>query len=342
MITLTESLKKRFCKDQNLPIKVYSEPIFTERLKLFDAYEKYLEFCAMFRIRFDSDEQAYFAYYNDLKDRIINYIKESEAFQSLNKADMYKEFPIYGEGIPKVDTYKDKNIGKSFLSIDMKKANFNALVHYGNEIGTPFSPNLTHDIDKSWSQFMEMFTDIPYFATSKYIRQVVFGNCNPKRVIAYETYLMTDFLSKIQFEGETFLTSVPHFLKKDIYSMCSDEIILHMDDLRLQDIEYIQKRIAESPLDLRMEQYTIGKIAGTDVFVKIFTDGEMEIKCTSAEEAVFAQKLIKGIPFDDHDFYISTKYGTAVLTEFDTTALKLIITQEELENESTEDFEYGE
>lgn len=56
MITLTESLKKRFCKDQNLPIKVYSEPIFTERLKLFDAYEKYLEFCSMFRIRFNSDE----------------------------------------------------------------------------------------------------------------------------------------------------------------------------------------------------------------------------------------------------------------------------------------------
>lgn len=80
---------------------------------------------------------------------------------------------------------------------------------------------------------------------------------------------MSDFLSKIQFEGETFLTSFPHFLKKDIYSMCSDEIILHMDDLRLHDIEYIQKRIAESPLDLRMEQYTIGKIAGTDVFVKI-------------------------------------------------------------------------
>lgn len=124
--------------------------------------------------------------------------------------------------------------------------------------------------------------------------------------------------------------------------MCSDEIILHMDDLRLQDIEYIQKRIAESSLDLRMEQYTIGKIAGTDVFVKIFTNGEMEIKCASAEEAVFAQKLIKGIPFDDHDFYISTKYGTAVLTEFDTTALKLVITQEELENESIEDFEYGE
>lgn len=224
----------------------------------------------------------------------------------------------------------------------MKKANFNALVHYGNEIGTPFAPNLTQDIDKSWSQFMAMFTDIPYFATSKYIRQVVFGNCNPKRVIAYETYLMSDFLSKIQFEGETFLTSVPHFLKKDIYSMCSDEIILYMDDLRLQDIEYIQKRIAESPLDLRMEQYTIGKITGTDVFVKIFTDGEMEIKCASAEEAVFAQKLIKGIPFDEHDFYISTKYGTAFLTEFDTTALKLVITQEELENESTEDFEYGE
>jgi len=117
MITLTESLKKRFCKDQNLPIKVYSEPIFTERLKLFDAYEKYLEFCSMFRIRFNSDEQAYFAYYNDLKDRIINYIKESEAFQSLNKADMYKEFPIYGEGIPKGILIKIKISGKAFFRL---------------------------------------------------------------------------------------------------------------------------------------------------------------------------------------------------------------------------------
>lgn len=333
-----ESLKKRFCKDQNLPIKIYSEPIFTERLKLFDAYENYLEFCAMFRVRFHSDEQAYFAYYNDLKDRIIHYIKESEAFQSLNKADMYKEFPIHDKGLPKGDTYKDTNIGKSFLSIDMKKANFNALVYYGNEIGKPFAPELTQDIDKSWNQFVAMFTDITYFATSKYIRQVVFGNCNPKRVINYETYLMQELLNKIRLETLGAYSKI-HVADNDIYSMCSDEIILHAENLKPQDVAWIEKCIKESPFDLKIEKYTIGRIAGTDVFVKIFDNGEMKIKCASSVEAVFAQRIINGIPFQEHDMYIKTDYGTAILTDFDVSKLKLITVPEELAEEQEKDYE---
>lgn len=94
MITLTESLKKRFCKDQNLPIKVYSEPIFTERLKLFDAYEKYLEFCSMFRIRFDSDLVILYLMGTDLNaiGQIITYReKEHDMLMSIRNGEYMTE-----------------------------------------------------------------------------------------------------------------------------------------------------------------------------------------------------------------------------------------------------------
>ena len=32
---LSNKLKQRFCKDYNVPIDIYTKPIFTERLRLF-------------------------------------------------------------------------------------------------------------------------------------------------------------------------------------------------------------------------------------------------------------------------------------------------------------------
>ena len=36
MLEITTKLKERFCKDNNLNIKIFKEPYFTERLKLYD------------------------------------------------------------------------------------------------------------------------------------------------------------------------------------------------------------------------------------------------------------------------------------------------------------------
>lgn len=351
MIELSEELKKRFCKDQNLPIQVYKEPYFTERLKLFGAYSDYCDFVGMIITKFDTDGQSYFTYYNNLKDQIIDYIKNSEAFKSLNQAnltDMKINFPSadYYSSIKKGDAYKDTNIGETFISIDMRKANFNALLQYGKEIGHPFIPEEGNNIDESWKKFIGMFTDIPYFATSKYIRQVVFGNCNPKRVIRYETYLMENFLSQIQFKGEGLKTvplrsqlAIPLFSNADIYSMCSDEIILHADNLSPDAILYIEKNILRSDFELRMDTFTIGKIKETDVFVKIYPNGEKEIKCASPVEAVFAKRILNHEPITKHDLYIKTEYGNAILQDVNVTQMELVT---KIENEKDEELEYGE
>ena len=35
---ITKNLKERFCKDCNIPIKIFDEPYFTERLELYDEH----------------------------------------------------------------------------------------------------------------------------------------------------------------------------------------------------------------------------------------------------------------------------------------------------------------
>ena len=40
---ITTKLKERFCKDCNIPINIFQEPYFTDRLELYDKYYGTLE-----------------------------------------------------------------------------------------------------------------------------------------------------------------------------------------------------------------------------------------------------------------------------------------------------------
>ena len=79
-MNVTLALKERFCKDLQLPIKIFQEPYFTERLKLYDKHfhcmDKYEEFLKM--LEDFEDEQAYFMAYNSLKETVIQYLSTNE------------------------------------------------------------------------------------------------------------------------------------------------------------------------------------------------------------------------------------------------------------------------
>lgn len=75
-------LKKRFVKDNNLPITVFDNPYFIERLYtiniISDAEDKFDQFCKDMELF--KNEADYFQYYNELKDKVINDIKSNKAF----------------------------------------------------------------------------------------------------------------------------------------------------------------------------------------------------------------------------------------------------------------------
>lgn len=264
------ALKKRFCKDCGLPIVVYDNPYFYERLcvldVMFDCVDKFEDFCC--ELQKFNDEQAYFEYYNTVKDKVIEHIKGQKDFVKFNEETFSADYKYQ-----KRNLYIEDNNRKTFISIDMKKANFSALNYYSSDI---------FDNCSSWENFMEMFTDSEHIINSKYIRQVILGACNPKRQIHYEKFLMNQLLQHMIEQIDTLY----------VYSLGEDEILLYTDDCGYS-MKKLSEAIDSSPIGklVRMTMFDLERIDGTSGWLKTIYDfGEeatsedvIEFKCLDAE-----------------------------------------------------------
>lgn len=305
MIEITSKLKKRFCKDNGISLQIFESPYFEERLELFDFTTMWNEFIEFITKNFETTD-AYFDYCYSLENKIINYIKESEAFKALNSDNMLK----YPHGsIHQRDAYKDMCVGKRFVSIDMCKANFSTLVFYGKTNGLEF-----HD-SYDYVSFIKRFTEFDYFAKSKQLRQVIFGNCNSKRITTYQSYFMFMILN-------TLVNTNTGVTLDDVYGLNSDEIILQIDDQNIIDkIANLVNTDELSPIPLKMEVYKIGKFKGTNAYVKLFDDESYELKCINPYEAPFIYRYMMKQPYTDSDMYFMFEKKLAKLVEAPTIEL---------------------
>lgn len=286
-------LKKRFCKDCGLPIVVFDNPYFMERLKildpLFSCLVKFDQFC--FELYNVPDEQSYFAQYNEIKEKMIQSIKASQKFEEF-QADRFDKGNL---PIGKKNLYTPENDGGTFISIDMKKANFSALHHYSRWIFNGCD---------TWEQFVRQFTDSAHISGSKYIRQVVLGACNPGKQIRFESYLMSILYSHIA-EQLSFL---------DFYSLGEDEIIITVDnpnknpiikdrDFSLQKLMNVVDSCPGGIGNLvRVKMFDLCKI-GDYGYMKIMDNGalDVEFKCIDAEIYHQIVKHYYNIPITEDD-----------------------------------------
>ena len=143
--------KERFCKDCNIPIRIFQEPYFTDRLVLYDKFYGTLKKWNIFLSELGKYhcEQDYFEEYNRVKDATILDIKNTEAYQKFNEEDMNK-YAVTHKNLSNKDIFKPSNDGKCFISIDMRKANFSSLHHYSADI---FGGAV------SWENFISKYTD---------------------------------------------------------------------------------------------------------------------------------------------------------------------------------------
>ena len=286
MCDITTSLKKRFCTDNNLSINLFQEPYFMDRIKLFGQEENFNKFLKL--IENYKTEEDFFAAYNKVKDDAINFIKSSTAFCALNDDDMQK-LAVHKFSIPDRDAYKQMNIGRKFFSIDMKKANFTSLKYYAKKYDKTFCG------DKSYQEFLKMFTDVEHFIDSKYIRQVIFGNCNCKRMIAYEKIMMSDLLQRM-FDENVVTEDI-------VYALRADEILIDITNSSKEDIEKLQSFSKTIDFEIETEIYTIKKIKNEDIYIKNFDDGSIEIKMCSADDMPAVYRFVKGLPMCENDLY---------------------------------------
>ena len=173
-----KKFRQRFVKDYNLPINVFDDNLFEYYIQLYDffPYLRYKETIEKIENEYDGCVEKWLEYCASVRDNAINGVMETEEYKNFNSMDLrqYNFTPICGEH----SCYTEETNGKRFLSIDLKKANFQAL-KYAGVIS-----------DATYEQFIDRFGGDDYIANSKYLRQVIFGKMNPSRQIKIEKYLM--------------------------------------------------------------------------------------------------------------------------------------------------------
>lgn len=297
MLGTSIQLRERFCKDCNIPLKLYQSPYFEERLKLYDPFYGTMEKWDIFLKELEKYkcEQDYFEDYNRIKEAAITSIKNTAAYQKFLPEDFTNKFSIKNSNFPNRDIFKTFNDSKPFISIDMRKANFSALSCFYPEMFVGKS-----GIAKSWEEFIGMFTDNEHIINSKYIRQVILGNCNPKRQSIIEKHLMDNVLSYL----------LELIVYESVVSFSNDEIVLN-----ITKNEYSRhiKAIISNGLSqytnvfppLKIESFILHAIPGTEGYYKeIFSDdGETtyEFKCLDSYMLPFVMRRFRGEEVKESD-----------------------------------------
>ena len=291
MCVITERLKERFCKDLNLPIKLFCEPYFTERLYLYDSQfecvDKYRAFTEL--VERCGGEQQYFEMYNKVKDDAINYLNDNPSMQYFAKEEDFSKFQIKNTGFPKHDIYHRDNDGKCFISIDMRKGNFTALRHY--------DPKIVGNCEK-YEDFLGLFTKESHLIYSKYIRQVIFGNVDPRRQVAYEQYLMDMVLSDV----------LEVFDKESIVYFSTDEIVIKIDETCVPKYMGIVGDIVRSNckkgINVRADFFILHHIEGTDGYIRefLFNEKDIDIKGVNHLMMPFVLRQLNSEMYMDGDY----------------------------------------
>lgn len=301
---VSEKLKERFCKDCNIPLKLFKEPYFTDRLQLYDSYYNTLDKWNIFVRELEKYrcEQDYLEEYNRVKDTAINDIKLSDGYNRFNEEDMGK-YSVKYKDLPSKDIYKPSNVGELFISIDMRKANFSALKFYDKSI---FSNADT------WEEFVGRYTENKHIVNSKYIRQVILGNCNPKRQVTYEKYLM-GFVLEVLIDELGYSAS-------DIAFFSNDEIVINMgkyeDCINKQKILEMVVNVRFN-IPFRIELFYLHKITGTNGYykeiVKNIIEREYEFKCLNNYVLPFVLRKFNGEEIAEND---KVFYHEGLLSKF--------------------------
>ena len=240
--------KERFCKDCNIPIKIYQEPYFKDRLELYDRFYGTLDKWRIFtrELQKYKSEQDYFEEYNRVKDTAINSIKNTEAYQRFNAEDMGK-FSLNHKNLPENDIYKPTNDGRMFISVDMKKANFSSLQFYDGNI---------FDGANTWEEFIGKFTQNEHIVNSKYIRQVILGNCNPKRHITFEKYIMDQVISGLRIVMDEHCRIVSFSNDEIVYEVTTVEKLYALESFK----SFIDAFLNLCPIPFNVELFSLHRI----------------------------------------------------------------------------------
>jgi hypothetical protein len=204
-------------------------------------------------------------------EEIIDFIKSTNAYNELCYDKNLIDFPT-----SKSLEYQE---GQKYLSIDLRSANWLALKKY--------DPDHINELGNDYSEFLSKFNLPQVFIHSKYLRQFIFGNVNPKRLIKVQRNLIQELVRKyqdtLQVEGvrndEVIFTFNEYSEIRSIF----DEI----DQVRYKTKIFTVERVEDFRIDTSYNIYgeilnkELMGVDGTQFYMKLkqyITGEELDIK----------------------------------------------------------------
>ena len=263
--TWSHSLRRMFVKDMSLPISIVQDPYFEHYIHFLDRQYNTLDKVKLLEdgLAQFKNEEEFMTAMRKVRESMISSISSRPGFNKMKSTNLNRnEYKI-----PDRSAYKIDMCHKRLISLDLVKANFFCFKR--------FAPDFV-DNKNSYREFAEQFTDVEYFLNSKKIRQIVFGNLNPKT----QQTLMKNTMYKIHAElNINTLGPLP-------ISITSDELIL---DSSLS-IDFYKKWIDDhkNEYDLKVSEFYIEKVPTkiSTMFYKNFSDGSFDLKCCRADYVV--------------------------------------------------------
>lgn len=282
---ILDSYKKLFIGHYSLPIPVYKSPYFEYFIDLydsiFDTKNKYNLLISAVEI-LNKRGLEFKKYSYELSDTIANSIKsvKNNSVKTNQKINLPSE----------IDIYNGQHDHSYFISIDIIKANFTTTKY--------MAPELIQNCS-TWEEFIQKFTDIPYFINSKNFRQIVFGKANISWFTHIQKYLLTQIYDKIINSDIKY-----KFLNK----ISNDELILILTQENLVE-SYEKLKLINNPDIYKLTIFHIEPIENSSGYIKkIIPDINQinkikyEIRNIDKDFHALAYKKYFGLPVEDYDF----------------------------------------
>lgn len=278
---MNSQINKSFIKDLKLPIAVHLEPYFFHFLNLIDPYYKSVSKYNILKKEVELNGIQHFEENTRLvMFKLLDTLKEKKEFEIFNNLDI-KNFNLDIKA-PKRELYHLDSVGKTFYSIDLVQANFQCINYVIPEI---------FDGSHSYEDFVTKNGFNDYMKISKQIRQVIFGNMNPKRQQSIQKFMMSKIAEKLVSIGVDL---------NSIYSLSSDELVF--EDF-LYDKLLIEKSLSELDFNLRVEKFKLERPFKQPMYVKKLDNGEVIFKMVPTSMMAEFIKRYECKELEDLDFY---------------------------------------
>lgn len=253
-IVSSRNLNKCFCELYELPIAVYNEPYFSDRLTtldpVYDCVDKYECFCRM-ASAFESEAEL-------TRALTANMVEVVERLRLSLAPPLCADKDVVYPPKPKMmfSLYTSDNDNKSFISIRLKEGWYSAYKHLLNKTA-----------EKDWSNFVsgviDKRLDVGCYSVNNVSRALLHGSCH-RLWLSLQRWGM-------QMVAEL-LIHINRSLDINLYSYNDNEIIIELSNGCSYSRKTLREVMASAPDGIgeyfEMVTFTLNKAKGMDIYLR--------------------------------------------------------------------------